>query len=284
MTAEAQRYRDKTLIYALLISVAIHVVLLLPVMKDFLFRDLTFPEIEEPVVIPMEFELVSPPENPVPSSRLSKYLSTVSSRASDRTRRETESDLPHSEGRLPIPETPVERAGPAVGGKSELPPLPEEESDLGEALERSRFVEKISPSREPSLPEREIDFKSEGSVQASIGGISINTTAWDFAPYLLELKHRIKQHWIPPLAFTALGAIHGYTWVRFRVLPDGHMEAMEVLEEEGHESLTRSSLAAIRGAAPFRPLPDDFPEDHLEITFGFYYLLPGDEEKFFRKE
>ena len=43
----------------------------------------------------------------------------------------------------------------------------------------------------------------------------------------------------------------------------------------------RASENAIKGAAPFRPLPDNFPEDYLDITFGFYYLLPGDREEFF---
>ena len=84
------------------------------------------------------------------------------------------------------------------------------------------------------------------------------------------------------MAFTALGAVHGYTWVRFRIYPDGHMEDMEVVETEGHDSLHRSSANAVKGAAPFRPLPAGFPEEYLEITFGFYYLLPGDEERWFK--
>ena len=128
------------------------------------------------------------------------------------------------------------------------------------------------------------EFRNTGSTRASVGGISINTTAWDFAPYLLDLKYRIKQHWIPPLAFTALGAIHGYTKINFRIYPDGHMEALSVVESVGHESLERSSENAIKGAAPFRPLPDNFPEEYLDITFGFYYLLPGDEKVFFGKD
>jgi hypothetical protein len=29
-------------------------------------------------------------------------------------------------------------------------------------------------------------------------------------------------------------------------------------------------------------LPKDFPEKYLEIEFGFYYLLPGDEDRYFK--
>ena len=53
------------------------------------------------------------------------------------------------------------------------------------------------------------------------------------------------------------------------------------MEQEGDDSLHRSSQGAIKGAMPFRKLPRDFPEEYLEITFGFYYLLPGDEERYF---
>ncbi len=276
--------RDRTLLWGLAISIIFHGILLLPPVRE-MFKngfDMNFPD--EVVIEPMEFELVSPPEEPIPTDRASRYLSTVSSRASDRVNAEQESDVPHGEGIVPFPDTPSRAEGAEGGGESELPPLPEEVTDLGEAFQRSKFLSQMSPSRQPSLPEQNPDFENEGSVRASIGGISLNTMAWDFAPYLLDLKHRIKQHWIPPLAFTALGSVHGYTWVRFRIYPNGNMEALEVVETEGHESLHRSSVAAVRGAAPFLPLPDDFPEDYLEITFGFYYLLPGDEKRFFRKE
>ena len=136
--------------------------------------------------------------------------------------------------------------------------------------------------QEPSFADESERFDEPGSARASIGGISLSTTDWDFAPYLLDLKRRIKQKWIPPIAFTALGAVHGYTWVKFRIYPDGHMEGAQVIETEGHDSLHRSSLNAVKGAAPFRPLPKDFPDKFLEIEFGFYYLLPGDEDRYFK--
>jgi outer membrane biosynthesis protein TonB len=276
--------RDRTIYWMVVLSTLLHVVVLAPFIRDILPSDLFTVKVEPVVLPPLEFELVSPPERPTPSDNLSRYLSTVSSRASDNVDIDEESDLPHSEGVIPIPDTPSETDGAEGGGASELPPLPEEQADLGEAFEQSRFLSQSSPRREPSMPAENPPFRNTGSTRASVGGISINTTAWDFAPYLLDLKHRIKQHWIPPLAFTALEMIHGYTKINFRIYPDGKMEALTIVEERGHESLHRSSANAIKGAAPFRPLPEDFPEDYLDITFGFYYLLPGDEKEFFGKE
>lgn len=283
VSARINTTRDKTILWGLLLSFMLHGLLFLPGVRD-LVSSINIDIPDEIVVVPIEFTLVSPPENPTPSDNLSKYLSTVSSRASDVVDNEQKTDLPHGEGVVPFPDTPSRAEGAEGGGQSELPPLPEEVTDLGDAFKRSKFISQMSPQREMSLPEENPDFKNEGSARASIGGISINTTAWDFAPYLLDLKYRIKQHWVPPLAFTALGAIHGYTWVRFRISPDGNVEALAVVEEEGHESLHRASVNAIKGAVPFRPLPEDFPEPYLEVTFGFYYLLPGDEERFFSKE
>jgi outer membrane biosynthesis protein TonB len=282
--AEAPNKRDRTIVWGITVSVLIHALVMLPQVKDLFPGELELSVPEEVIIEPLEFELVSPPPNPTPTSQPSRYLSTVSSAARDRMDSEEDTDTPRGEGIVPFPDQPSTQDGAEGGGESEVPPLPEETSDLGEAFKRSKFLDQQSPQREQSLPEQNPDFRNEGSARASIGGISLNTTAWDFAPYLLDLKYRIKQHWIPPMAFTALGSIHGYTWVRFRIYPNGKMEALEVIETEGHESLHRSSVGAVSGAAPFRPLPEDFPEDYLEITFGFYYLLPGDEHRFFKKE
>lgn len=275
--------RDRALLWGVLASLLLHAVLFVPRIRSVFDNiDLRVMTPPEPTVAPMEFTLVSPPETPTPPDRDSQFRSTVSSAASDTDPRDTNSDAPHSEGRIPIPDHPSKTDGADGGGKSELPPMPEEQAGLTEALQRSRFTNQMSPRHDAALPDESPDFDEGGSARASIGGISLSTTAWDFAPYLLDLKRRIKQKWIPPIAFTALGAVHGYTWVRFRIYPDGHMESAEVIETEGHDSLHRSSMNAVKGAAPFRALPDDFPDKYLEIEFGFYYLLPGDEARFFK--
>ncbi len=285
MTATARlAQRDRVLPWAIAVSVLLHVaVALLPQSRR--LADSIDIHLETPpdAIPPLEFELVSPPPNPTPSHRLSRYLSTVSSQASDDVPR-GQDDVPHGEGRIPIVDTPAPDEGAEGGGQSEVPPLPEDVGDLTGALQRSRFVDYSSPQREASRPEPNPEYRHEGGAAASLGGITISTTAWDFAPYLLDMKHRIKSHWVPPLAFTAMGAIHGYTKVRFRIARDGTLAGVEVLDTEGHESLHRASVNALRGAAPFRALPDDFPDEELEVTIGFYYLLPGDEERFFRRD
>jgi outer membrane biosynthesis protein TonB len=294
MVAQAsmmQHRRDRTILWGLVASILLHAVFFMPGIRD-VFDVITHSNIKAveealqapPPDVPLEFTLVNPPENPVPppDDQESKFKSTVSSQASDTDKRDTGADAPHSEGKMPVADTPGRPGGADGGGKSELPPMPEEQEGLGDALTKSKWTSEISPRQEPSFADESTDFYERGSARASIGGIQLSTTEWDFAPYLLDLKRRIKQKWIPPIAFTALGAIHGYTWVRFRIYPDGHMEGAQVIETEGHDSLHRSSLNAVKGAAPFRELPNDFPDPFLEIEFGFYYLLPGDENRYFQ--
>ena len=107
------------------------------------------------------------------------------------------------------------------------------------------------------------------------GGLSFNTYNWEFAPYLLMLKAKIQSNIFPPLAFSRLGIISGITMVKFRIYPDGKMERLEVLGYNGHRSLMETSYNAIKISAPFPTLPDNFPEDYLEITGKFVYIISG---------
>ncbi len=285
--------RDRTLMWAFVISVLIHFSLLgfaLYKRERGMAVDLSRMEAEQ---TPVEVALVEPPARPIPTERKSTNLSTVSSEASDMDPRDTQSEVPSGAQLLretPPPHAPRSQQQSASrddrGDDEERgEKLPEEQEGLSEALHQSRTRQGSTTLDTPhdfAIPAEEPNFGSDGSASMTIGNITLNTTAWDFAPYLLDLKRRIRQKWIPPVAFAQLGAIHGYTWVSFRIYPDGRMQDLSVVETEGHDSLHRSSVNAVKGAAPFRELPDHFPEDYLEITFGFYYLLPGDENRYFR--
>lgn len=107
-----------------------------------------------------------------------------------------------------------------------------------------------------------------------LGGISFNTYAWNFAPYLLELKQRIARNIYPPPAFTRLG-FGGENVLQFRITLDGHLEGPQVLEYSGEKALIETSKKAIQVSAPFRPLPEDFPEKYLQVTARFQYFILG---------
>jgi hypothetical protein len=48
------------------------------------------------------------------------------------------------------------------------------------------------------------------------------------------------------------------------------------LNSDAHYSLEQSSVNAIRNSSAFLPLPDDFPEDRLEVTAQFSFSIIKD--------
>jgi hypothetical protein len=114
---------------------------------------------------------------------------------------------------------------------------------------------------------------SRESRAPDMGGLSFNTYNWDFAPYLLALKSRIRRNIFPPAAFTHLGIISGETLLRFKIYPDGQLRDLEILGYTGHKSLMLTSSNAIEASVPFPELPSDFPEPYLEVTGRFTYLI-----------
>jgi hypothetical protein len=99
---------------------------------------------------------------------------------------------------------------------------------------------------------------------------ALNTTAWEWGPYMARLKRAIEEHVSPPAAFY-YGTAAWITRVRFRIEPDGRLSALELIDHRGVTNLQHVSLDAVRGAADYEPLPPDFPEPYLEIVGAFYF-------------
>lgn len=123
----------------------------------------------------------------------------------------------------------------------------------------------------PSTPDASPDTKIKVFDPKEVGAFALNTYEWEYAPYMTAWLRYLQQRWIAPPAYTQLGIIFGATYVKFKIFPDGHMEAMEILQHEGHESLQLSSTNAVDASFPFKPLPEDFPEEYLEITLKLIY-------------
>jgi hypothetical protein len=123
------------------------------------------------------------------------------------------------------------------------------------------------------LQQQKPEYENLLSQVKNHGGMSLNTYQWDFAPYLLEMKRKVQSHNNPPFAFTHLGAISGDILLRFKVLQDGSVQDLEILNSTAHYSLETTSTRAITFSAPFKPLPSNFPKEYLEITALFSYII-----------
>jgi TonB family protein len=95
----------------------------------------------------------------------------------------------------------------------------------------------------------------------------VNTSAEpDFGPYVAELQRRIKRNWIPPS-----GTENKRIVAKFKIARDGRLVSVILSQPSGNALADAAALAAIRAAAPFRPLPTAFKKNDIEIQFIFDY-------------
>jgi hypothetical protein len=106
-----------------------------------------------------------------------------------------------------------------------------------------------------------------------LGGVSLSTYSWDFAPYIIYMKRRLRDHIYPPPAFMQMGAISGEVVIRFKVYRDGSTKDIEVVGYKGHQALVETSVNAVKASSPFRPLPEHFPDEFLGLTWTFIYSI-----------
>ena len=242
----------------------------------------------EPALSPVAFEFVEAPHQPAEdrppeSARLIADRHSTARDASSSAFRD--SDLPYLEGITRSREAYEtvagrERTRPDVSSSEPAEDGPQTPA-LWAASLRQRPGGRVYTAEqrrsavygEPSVPPSALRMDSRESSALEAGGLQLSTYAWDYAPYLAYLKRRIEQHISPPSAFTDFGLIGGRTRLRFRILPDGTMEALQVLGYDGSPLLRDTSTRAVEMSAPLRPLPGDFPDAFLEITGVFDYVI-----------
>ena len=239
---------------------------------------------------PLVFEFVESEATPEAPPLETRYRSDREARSADQSQAAlSRSDQAYNEGIVDIQgdyTTRLDARGEA-GSEREEPKeaselAPSEASQIFKGLES---IAKLNQSRSMTRAQRErsvcgapaatqsLAARNTSSRALEEGGLQLSTYNWNFAPYLKYLKERIQSHIFPPAAFTLLGIIDGETKVRFRIYPDGRLEQLEVLDSQGSELLLKTSTQAVELSAPFKPLPDDFPEPFLEITGLFAYVL-----------
>jgi hypothetical protein len=149
------------------------------------------------------------------------------------------------------------------------------EEGISAARISSNFRRDFLTGNQRSAPQRfaEAGMENQESRAPELGSFSLNTYEWDFAPYMLWLQKHVQRNIYPPPAFTHMGIISGRTMLRFRINRDGTLLGMELLGYDGHKSLMETSVRAVQLSAPFRALPQDFPEDYLEVTGHFEYTV-----------
>lgn len=286
--------RKRNLTLGVAVSIVIHILLLLSYYKygDFvLFR--IPPKLDDETII-LELadsspnqrirEIIESPEasrieKPVENADLASDKNAMARDLNDNINQL--SNIPYSRGLADLKEVPRQ------AGDDMKQPGEQESDQSNQASDHERTYEKtvvadarsssfsrdklLGISKPPSSYQPSVYKQEKSSVEHS-GGISFNTYNWKFAPYLLELKRRIQRNMYPPPAFSRLG-LGGENVMRFRIYPDGRLEGPELIQSKGENALVETSRKAITFSAPFPELPEDFPENYLEVTATFYYFI-----------
>lgn len=98
-----------------------------------------------------------------------------------------------------------------------------------------------------------------------------DTQGVDFGPYLRRILGDIYRTWLPLIPEEARPPLNkqGETQVRFTILPDGRIGAMNLDGSTHDQAIDRAAWGSIVGVGQFPPLPSSFHGPNLELRISF---------------
>jgi hypothetical protein len=199
----------------------------------------------------------------------SDLLANVTSRARDLVA-PGEAKSPRLHGEDEAPMVKLERKQPAAPPQAApTATSPAVDHDAARAAEPGQHDAQPA-SGSSDFPQPEMD--NPGGNAALSGDISLNTTAWDYAPWLDRYRSRLLALWFAPPAYS-MGILKegGWAEIEVEISRSGQLLRLNMLGQEGHPSLIRAAESAVRAAAPTDALPADFPEPTLILRIRMYY-------------
>jgi outer membrane biosynthesis protein TonB len=153
------------------------------------------------------------------------------------------------------------------GAESQVAP----QKQPGESLLRLPDDEALRGSAGNSATDQR-EMAHPGGNASILGDLSLNTIAWDYAPWLQRFCMQLRERWFPPPAYT-LGILKegGWALIEVEISRSGKLLRLDLLDEQGHPSLNRAAQGALRSMVPIEPLPADFPEPTLILRIRMIY-------------
>lgn len=302
-SALAPRQTSERLLWGIVLSLLVHVLLLVAAVTLLPSLAARFaspvPPAPAPQILKMRLRERTAdvdPASAVKSPPPTPLTGQAASRAQDRTpgpqdtpfpaglERGLENALARAAG---APAAADARREPPPTDADAVPPRPESDA-LRAVMQDAMRSEKslLTGRREPAnagspagtTPQARTTESPEDTGALQFGDdFKFSTTAWNWQPYWEHMRTKLYANWNPPAAFKDYGIIPG-GWTVVRVVLDrnGRIRTCKILGQKGHASLHPASFGAMQGAAPFRPLPVEFPDDSLVVTVRFMYLPQGD--------
>lgn len=95
-----------------------------------------------------------------------------------------------------------------------------------------------------------------------------NSTTPDFGPYMREVQWKIKKNWEPPKGTETQSAV-----ALFKIHKDGNVSNIQIIKSSGIKEYDDKAITAIQLTAPFRPLPQEYTQNSVDIQFTFDYKV-----------
>lgn len=116
------------------------------------------------------------------------------------------------------------------------------------------------------------DTKINPSAFEAEATVSLDSQELKYVSYLSKIKKKIEPRWHYPERAQEIG-LQGKLSLYFSIGHDGHLDKLELLNSSGHVLLDDGALKAVRGAAPYHPLPDRLKISRLNIMATFEYRI-----------
>lgn len=266
---------------AILLSIVFHLLLVIVVL---LFPDLLAPsEAERAADVarleelqrerqPLRFVEATPlrdiPERPVRPADASDIDRRARSRESAPV---PDNSNPYMRGNSPEmaeggPSAPPEPTPTPTPTESPLPIVPTAPQSTAPAADvaRRRLLDSL---RNPGqyLGQERFDNPTGGETEPSVG-VQFDTKGVEFGPWLLRVRAALRRNWLIP---TAAMSYSGIVVIRFNVLKNGFVTDLTVLQPGPIPAFTTSVLNSVRLSNPFPPLPPEYPEDKMQMTWTY---------------
>ncbi|HWP86197.1 MAG TPA: TonB family protein [Terriglobia bacterium] len=100
-----------------------------------------------------------------------------------------------------------------------------------------------------------------------------DTMGVNFDPYLLRVYLSVQRNWYSVIPEIARLGRKGRVILQFRILKNGAVQDLQMMDGSGTASMDQAALSSIRLSNPFPPLPPEFPGDEIVLRFGYYYNM-----------
>jgi protein TonB len=110
--------------------------------------------------------------------------------------------------------------------------------------------------------------------QKEKSSISFDVKGFKYDGYMMRLKDKIEGIWQYP-SDAAMRGIYGDLYLSFTIKKNGRLSKVELVRTSGYRSLDEAAMKALKDAAPYWPLPEDWEEEELTVKGHFIYSIYG---------